>query len=117
MKRMQGMMLCIAGLGISAIATPASSQVVDIVYSTYNNQATANNRANEWLLDELVKRSNGRVRIKNKFYSGALLKGADALTGIGQGLADAGYTCALYTNAQQPLASMGDLPYQTDKAD
>ena len=102
----------ILGSGIAAAQQP-----IDIVYSTYNNKETANNRANEWLMDELVKRSNGRVRIKDKFYSAALLKGPDALKGIGQGLADAGYVCALFTNAQQPLASMMDVPYMSEKGD
>jgi TRAP-type C4-dicarboxylate transport system substrate-binding protein len=101
----------------AAFAASAASAQVDLVYSTYVAKGSASNLQYEAYLDELVKRTNGAVRVKDKLHAGALMKAVDHLSGIGKRLADVGYFCTGYTPALLPLTSMAELPYVAEKGD
>jgi TRAP-type C4-dicarboxylate transport system substrate-binding protein len=107
--------LAAASAAVLAVA-PALAQV-DLVYSTYVAKGSASNLQYDAYLDELVKRTNGAVRIKDRLHAGALMKAADHLPGIGKRLADVGYFCTGYTPALLPLTSMAELPYVAEKGD
>jgi TRAP-type C4-dicarboxylate transport system substrate-binding protein len=88
-----------------------------IIYSTFAHQGAISTKGNLWFIEELAKRSNGKFKIKDTFFSGALLKGADQIEGLGDGIADAGYICSGYDLTRFPLASMAEMPYLTEKGD
>ena len=95
---------------------PAAAQV-QLIYSTFVGKGSASNEQHEAYLDELAKRSNGFVGVKDKFHSAALMKATDQLSGIGKRIADVGYICTGYSPALLPLSSMAELPYAADKGD
>lgn len=100
----------------AAGATPAHAQV-SVVYSTYQTQTAIGNTQYESYLDELSQRTNGYVKVKEKFYGQALLKAEEHLKGVGQRIADVGYYCTGNHPAQLPLSSMAEIPYVTTRGD
>ena len=115
LKALAGASLLAAGLMLGA-AQPGAAQE-GIIYSTFAHQGAISTRGNLWLIEEVAKRSNGKFKIKDTFFSGALLKGADQIEGLGDGIADAGYVCTGYDLTKFPLASMAEMPYLTEKGD
>lgn len=101
--------------GVSLVS-PAFAQV-ELVYSTHVGQGSASQQQYEAYFDELAKRTDGYVKLKDRFYSEALIKATEQLKGIGAGLADVGYYCTGYAPALLPLTSMAELPYVTKKGD
>lgn len=99
-----------------ATATPALAQV-DLVFSTHVGKNSASQEQYERYFDELKERTDGYVKLKDVFYSQALIKATEQLKGIGDGLADVGYFCTGYSPALLPLTSMAELPYVTEKGD
>ncbi|WP_173933948.1 TRAP transporter substrate-binding protein DctP [Chelativorans sp. Marseille-P2723] len=106
----------IAAAAAFGSALPALAQQ-SIIYSTYAHQGAISTRGNLWFIEEVAKRSDGKFAIKDTFFSGALLKGADQIEGLGDGIADAGYVCTGYDITRFPLASMAEMPYLTEKGD
>jgi TRAP-type C4-dicarboxylate transport system substrate-binding protein len=105
-------------VSLAALLAPAYvAAQVKLIYSTYTAKGTASNEQYEAYLEELGKRSNGFVGVKDRFYSAALMKAGDQLTGIGKRIADVGYFCTGYTPALLPLTSMAELPYVAEKGD
>ncbi|MGE0796918.1 MAG: TRAP transporter substrate-binding protein DctP [Lautropia sp.] len=107
----------IAAAVVAASAAMSAQAQVDLVYSTYVAQGSAANLQYEAFLDELVKRTGGAVRVKDRLRAGALMKAVDHLSGIGKRLADVGYFCTGYTPALLPLTSMAEMPYVAEKGD
>lgn len=97
-------------------APPAAAEI-SVIYSTYHPQGAIGNRQYELYLEELGKRTNGYVKIKETFYSAALLKANEHLRGVGQGLADVGYYCTGNHPAELPLSALAEVPYVTVKGD
>lgn len=95
----------------------AASAQEGIIYSTFAHQGAISTKGNLWFIEELARRSGGKFKIKDRFYSGALLKGADQIEGLGDGIADAGYVCSGYDLTRFPLASTAEMPYLTEKGD
>ncbi|MEW5914537.1 MAG: C4-dicarboxylate TRAP transporter substrate-binding protein [Thermodesulfobacteriota bacterium] len=67
----------------------------------------------KWWAAEIQKRTNGQVKIKF-FWSGALLKPADAMEGIGSRTADLGGAWGIYHPAKTPLWTVADPPFTHD---
>ena len=63
-----------------------------------------------WWLEQVTERTNGAVQFET-FYGGSLLKGADVLSGVKDGIADIGFMAAGYTPALLPLSTVLELPY------
>lgn len=106
-----------AGLIAGAMAAGGPAAAVDLVYSTYVAQGSSSNLQYEAYLDELSKRTDGAVKVKDKMYMAALMKAGDQLQGVGKGIADVGYFCTGYTPALLPLTSMAELPFVAEKGD
>lgn len=106
----------VLGLALTGAAFGASAEV-SLIYSTYVPQGAIANRQYEMYLAELERRSNGFVKVKEKFYAQALLKASEQLRGVGQRLADVGFYCTGNHPAQLPLSSMAEIPYVTEKGD
>lgn len=109
-----------AALAVAAAALvaagPAAAEV-ELIYSTYVAEGSSSNLHYEDFLEELGRRTDGFVKVKDKMYLGALMKAGEHLSGVGKGLADVGYFCTGYTPAALPLTSMAELPYVTEKGD
>lgn len=103
------------GVALGSITAAEAQQA--IIYSSYAHQDAISTRGNLWFLEEVEKRSNGAFTVRDTFFSGALLKGADQIKGLGDGIADAGYVCSGYDITRFPLASVAEMPYLTDKGD
>ncbi|NYE35811.1 TRAP-type C4-dicarboxylate transport system substrate-binding protein [Nocardioides cavernae] len=63
----------------------------------------------EWFADEIETRTDGKVQ-PSVTYSGALLSGADTLTGLAQGRAEAGLIAPAYFPADLPLNNVMMVP-------
>lgn len=104
--------------GLTLFATVGGqAQDEGIIYSTYAHQGAISTLGNVWFIEEVAKRSDGKFKIRDMFFSGALLKGADQIEGLGDGIADAGYVCNGYDITRFPLASVAEMPYLTEKGD
>jgi len=114
-RTLAGASLLASGITFGAIQTGEAQE--GIIYSTYAHQGAISTRGNVWFIEEVAKRSNGKFKIKDTFFSGALLKGADQIQGLGEGIADAGYVCSGYDISRFPLASTAEMPYLTEKGD
>lgn len=117
MKAIRHALSLAVGTVASALGAVSASADVQLVYSTYVAQGSASNLQYEAYFDELSKRTNGFVKVKDKFHLSALMKATDQLQGIGKRLADVGYFCTGYTPALLPLTSMAELPYVAEKGD
>jgi len=115
LSKLLGASLLASGIALSFV--PQALAQEGIIYSTYAHQGAISTRGNLWFLEEVAKRSNGKFTIKDTFFSGALLKGAEQIEGLGQGIADAGYVCSGYDISRFPLASTAEMPYLTEKGD
>lgn len=106
-------------LAAAAVLGPVQPGIAQegIIYSTYAHQGAISTRGNLWFIEEVERRANGKFKIKDRFFSGALLKGADQIEGLGDGIADAGYVCSGYDLTRFPLASTAEMPYLTEKGD
>ncbi len=104
-------------LAIGTAATAPAAAKVEVIYSTYVAQGSSSNLQYEAYLDELSRRTQGEIKVKDKMFMAALMKAGEHLTGIGKGLADVGYFCTGYTPALLPLTSMAELPFITEKGD
>ena len=117
MKSWTTKILPLAVACMAATAAPMASAQVSVVYSTYVPQGAIANRQYEAYLAELEQRSNGAVKVKEKFFAQALLKATESLRGVGQRLADVGFYCTGNHPAQLPLSSMAEIPYTTNRGD
>jgi TRAP-type C4-dicarboxylate transport system substrate-binding protein len=63
----------------------------------------------DWLLDEIEKATQGRVKFE-KFYSGSIAKPNEQLRAAGTGLAGLSLVVPTYVPAQLPLANVGGNP-------
>ncbi|MGF7158704.1 TRAP-type C4-dicarboxylate transport system substrate-binding protein [Rhodoligotrophos appendicifer] len=114
--RLKALTLAAVGAGFVTMAGPATAEVA-LVFSTHTGPGSISSTQYNAYLDELTKRTNGEVTIKDKFYSQALIKATDQAKGIAQGLADVGYVCVGYSPSLFPLTGMGEMPYLSQHGD
>lgn len=103
-------------LGMFAAAAPATAEV-SVIYATHTSTGSISNRQYEAFLEELSERTNGYIKVSDKYHSEALIRAVDMLRNVGRGVADVGYFCTGYTPALLPLTSMMEIPYSTSKGD
>ncbi|WP_342641731.1 TRAP transporter substrate-binding protein DctP [Rhodoligotrophos ferricapiens] len=107
-----------AAASVCAALSAGSAQAeVALIFSTHTGPGAISAKQYDAYLEELSKRTNGAVTIKDKFYSQALIKATDQAKGIAQGLADVGYVCVGYSPSLFPLTGMGEMPYLSEKGD
>jgi TRAP-type C4-dicarboxylate transport system substrate-binding protein len=107
---------CAVGLTPPGVAAAGPAQD-GVVYSTFAGRDGISTLGHLWFLDEVSKRSNGKFKVKNAFFNGALLKGTEQIEGLSTGIADVGYVCPGYDTARFPLASTAEMPFLTEKGD
>jgi TRAP-type C4-dicarboxylate transport system substrate-binding protein len=66
-------------------------------------------RANGWILQEVEKRSQGRIKFEY-YYSGSLLPAKDTVAGLKTGVADLGIVSGAYEPGKLPLMTVTSLP-------
>lgn len=108
----------LAALALVAAAVSAPTLGVaqtTMTYTTYAPQAWASVQTDMWFMDEVEKRTAGKVKFE-RYFGGALTKPAETLPGIGQGVAQLGHGTHLY---HLNLLGLSDVaqPYITSKAD
>ena len=107
------------GFGILQFeVAPAESadKPITLVFSSYLKENFTNNLTCQFWMDEVTKRTNGRVQFKT-FYSGTLLKGKESLPGCGRGQCDLTLCPDAYTADRHPLSMVQTLLFMSDKMD
>jgi len=104
----------LAGIGWSGAAS--AQTVRKLTYATYIPDTFAMTKADIWFMDEVTKRTNGRITFE-KYYSGSLLKASDILPGVASGAADIGNSVpSAYNRQDYPLSNI-TLPFVTTRVD
>ena len=90
--------------------TVSPGESINIRFSTWHVPASLE-CTTVWdpMLDELEKRSNGRIKI-TKYYGGALGAGPDHYDIVAEGLSDIGYFTATWTPGRFPLTDVLSMP-------
>jgi TRAP-type C4-dicarboxylate transport system substrate-binding protein len=72
-----------------------------LVFSTCYKENFTAVKVGTWVMDEIVKRSNGRI-VFERYYASSLLKALDTMSGCGKGLADLVIDSPLYSPDRVP---------------
>ena len=104
----------LAGLGGAKDAT--AQTVRKLTYATYLPDTLIIAKADTWFMDEVTRRTNGRITFE-KYYTGSLLKASDILPGVSSGAADIGTSVPSAFNRQDyPLSNIA-LPFISTRVD
>jgi len=102
------------GVGMAPLASGQTTR--KLVYATYIPDTLSIVQADKWFMDEVSRRTNGRITFE-VYLSGALLKAGDILPGVAAGAADLGMSVpSAYNRKDYPLSNI-TLPFITDKVD
>ncbi len=104
----------LAALGVLA-AGPLGAEAAEPVtlrVSTYLSERPAMSVAMKTWLDEVTRRTDGRLKF-SIFWNSSLLSATDTAQGIRDGRADAGISAAAYMPARLPLATIDTIPFMT----
>lgn len=108
---------CLAAfLGLSSTAhADSSAKPVKLIYAGYISKGGTATLVDEWFMQEVTRRTNGRVTFE-AYYSGSLLNAADLYPGLSRGAADiVTGTPQAYNPQEYPLSSIV-VPYLTDNS-
>jgi len=108
-------LVCFLFLGAPSSAC-AGEEPIKLVFSSYLKKDFTNNLTCQYWMEEVSKRTKGRVQFKT-FYDGTLLKGAESLPGCGRGMCDLTLCPDAYSADRHPLAMVQALMFLTDKMD
>ena len=92
-----------------------SAQDMKMTYSSYSTPGWANVQSDLWMLDEIKKRSNGRIDFET-YFGGALMGPRELVPATGQGVLQIANVPAQYTPDLLPLSDVVQ-PFITDKID
>ncbi|MBW1666653.1 MAG: TRAP transporter substrate-binding protein DctP [Deltaproteobacteria bacterium] len=117
-KGLAGLMigLCLVAVFFLANYAQAGNKPIKLVFSSYLKKAFPNNLTCKFWMDEVSRRTNGRVEFTT-YYNGTLLKGAESLPGCGRGMCDLTLCPDAYTADRHPLSMVQSLLFMTDKMD
>lgn len=103
--------------GLVAWSSQAGAQAPrKLTYATYIPDTFAMTKADIWFMDEVTKRTNGKITFE-RYYSGSLLKASDILPGVSAGAADIGNSVpSAYNRQDYPLSNI-TLPFVTTRVD
>jgi TRAP-type C4-dicarboxylate transport system substrate-binding protein len=98
-------------LVISTAQAAQADKPIILKFSTWHPAPPTNvfADANTWILREVEKRSNGRVKIEY-YWSGSLVPAKKMVDGLKSGLTDIGFVIAGYFPGMLPLTTVGSLP-------
>ena len=108
--------LLVAIIHLSGFAALSAEKKIELVYSSYLKENFTNNLTVKFWMDEVTKRTNGRVVFKT-YYSGTLLGGSESLPGCSRGMCDLSLCPDGYTADRTPLSMVQSLLFMTDKMD
>lgn len=104
--KLAGVCAILAAAGL--FASPSLADVT-IRASIQSPQKSLLSKGYDWLLDEIEKETQGRVKFE-RYYSGSLAKPADQLRATSTSLAGMALVVPSYVPAQLPLANVGSNP-------
>ena len=103
--------ICIAlvGLLFMSPAFAAEPLVLKVSFWTHAPEKNLYSRANGWILREVEKRAQGRIKFEY-YYSGSLLPGRETVAGVRDGVADIAFCVSFYEPGKLPLSTVTTLP-------
>jgi len=111
-----GFILILVAIPFGATQVLSADKPINLVFSSYLKAGFTNNLTCKFWMDEVTKRTNGRVEFTT-YYDGTLLKGAESLPGCGRGMCDLTLCPDAYTADRHPLSMVQTLLFMTDKMD
>lgn len=96
-------------IGVAGAKTKART----LKYASSNPPTAPISVLDKWMLDEITKRTDGRLKF-NCFWSQTLLRDADITSGVGKGVADFGDAVGRSTSARNPCWSTLSMPGVAD---
>jgi TRAP-type C4-dicarboxylate transport system substrate-binding protein len=100
---------CAVLAATSLLVSPSQAANVTVRASIQSPAKSLLSKGYDWLLDEIQKATEGRVRFE-RYYSGSLAKPADQLRAASSGLAGMSLVVPSYVPGQLPLANVGSNP-------
>jgi len=110
------LILILVALLFGATQVYAADKPIKLVFSSYLKKSFTNNLTCQFWMDEVTKRTNGRIQFTT-YYDGTLLKGAESLPGCGRGMCDLTICPDAYTADRHPLSMVQTLLFMTDRMD
>lgn len=109
MRRLLLLLTAIAGL-----MTPAMAQdSIKLKVASYHAANSLFIRTNQWMFDEITKRTNGKVTFET-YYGGSLLKAPDIYPGLTRGVVDIGISVPAAFNPREWGLTGITLPFITE---
>lgn len=105
----------VVALFLTVAPAMAQDEKITLTYATYLPQTFTWVQVDDWYMDEVEARTNGKVTFE-KFYGATLLKALDVMPGLSAGAADLGTGAPGYNVDMLPLSSVMQ-PFVTSKAD
>ncbi|XWN31329.1 MAG: TRAP transporter substrate-binding protein DctP [Devosia sp.] len=98
------------------VSAPAmADDTITLTYATYLPQSFTFVEVDDWFMNEVTTRTDGRVQFET-YYGASLLKALDVMPGLAAGAADLATGAPGYNVDMLPLSSVIQ-PYITNKAD
>lgn len=104
-----GSMLLAIGLLTFSFVPSVAAETIKLRYSSFTPPRGVEAESSMWMLDEIEKRTNGKVKFE-RYYGGALLKPRETLSGIQKGTVDMGHVPTAYHPKEFPLWGVA-LPF------
>jgi TRAP-type transport system periplasmic protein len=111
-----GFILALVAMSFGATQVYAADKPIKLIFSSYLKENFTNNLTCQFWMDEVTKRTNGKVQFTT-YYDGTLLKGAESLPGCGRGMCDLTLCPDSYTADRHPLSMVQTLLFMTDRMD
>ena len=93
----------------------ANAQDIKLKYSAYLPESFTAVQIDKWFMEEVTKRTNGRVTFET-YFGGSLLSAVETVPGLTAGVADFGSLVPIYNPELLPLAGIIQ-PFLSDKVD
>ncbi len=90
-------------------AAAAQPLTLKVSFWTHAPEKNLYSRANGWILREVEKRAQGRIKFEY-YYSGSLLPGRETVAGLRDGVADIAFCVSFYESGKLPLSTVTTLP-------
>lgn len=103
----------LVGAAFASAQHAVAADSYKLTYATYLSGEFSPVKLDNWFMEEVTKRTNGRVTFE-PYYSGSLLKAADLMPGLGAGAVDIANSVPSAYNRQEYVLSNITLPFISD---